>query len=309
MASKIVARRWKSSMFVVSAYRVHKEDILDGVANLGKGLEGSGEVEPQETFFFKPAAISPAETRAAAETFLDHVMGTVEHRAAVLIGADHAKLGKADIEALRRIAKTKTADELRRQYVRQRDAFVNLYDELLARRAGFESNVETEAVLLVFQVRRAVDGLAALFDAGETFAGVTVDVSAYGKALEPNLLKLESILHQVNFDTRTTQGRLRIKDLAIEAHDVAFSAGARCLEAVFRLAGMPELADRVRPSERRPGRREDEVIGEEGEGPPAPGFEALGIDEPPLPDDSDSQPEEPADPAPAPEGEEPQGDG
>jgi hypothetical protein len=49
----------------------------------------------------------------------------------------------------------------------------------------------------------------------------------------------------------------------ISTYDERFSRVATCLAGLFRMAGHPDLADRVRPSSRRSGQTEDEA-------PPAP---------------------------------------
>lgn len=316
MASVIVAKKWKATLFVVSAYRVHKEAILDGIVWLGRDPEGSGVAAGVGlSFFFPPAARSPEEMRAAVGVFLDHVFDTLEHRAYVLIDADHAKLREVDTEFLTRIERTRIARELRDQYIRQRNAFVNLFDEHLALLVGFEVVTETDPVMLMFQVRRVVDCLmGGRVSLGETFAGVEIDPAPYGRALEPKLKKLESNVHQVNYDEHTTQGQLRLKNLAMEALDELYGPAVRLLEAAFLLAGMPELAELVKPPRRRAGRRGEELLAEEVEGSEAemetPDFSLLGIDEPLLPGEADTSSEEPGgEPGEAPEGEDPRSDG
>lgn len=286
MASAAAARRWKHALFVVSAYRVHKEALLDGIARLGRNRKRLGEGGPVPTFFFHPANRSPEETRAAAEVFLDHVMDNLEHLGNVVIDADHAKLQEADTESLRRLEKTKIAWMLRDRYIRQRNAFVNLYDEDLARLAGFEKVTGRDPAGLMFQVRRVVNRLkGGRVSLRESFGGLKVDAAPYGRALEPLLRELEAAVLQVGYDARTTEGRLQLKMLAFEAFDEVFAPAARLLEAAFRLAGMPELAELVKPVERR--RREGGPLAEQDAGPEAaldaPDFALLGLEEPALP--------------------------
>lgn len=102
-------------------------------------------------------------------------------------------------------------------------------------------------------------------------------------------------MKDLNNGIRETQGTILAKNEAIKVYDKVFTPGARSLEAAFRLAGMTDLADRVKPSTRRPGRLADEVAseseGQEGQGQAgeeqesegqkggAPSVESLGIEE------------------------------
>ena len=58
-------------------------------------------------------------------------------------------------------------------------------------------------------------------------------------------------------EVREAQGTLADKNTAIAAYDIAFSRASKVLEALFLLAGETALADRVRPSARRPGQTEE----------------------------------------------------
>ncbi len=266
-------------MFVISAYRVHKQAILDGIARLGRTPDGSG--DPLANLILLPAGRSAEETKAAAEIFLDHVIDNLEHRLRVLVDVDHAKLHEADKESLTREHQTWIAWQLRDQYMRQRNAFVSLYGEELARQVGFETVTEREPAGIMFQVRRAVEGLIdGRVDPGEPVAGIRVDPAPYGRALLPKLRELEAAVRQVDLDDHSTAGRLRLKNLATEKHDEVYGPAATLLVAAFQLAGLPELAEWVKPVERR--RPGDRPLAD-AEDPDAPDFSLLGIEEPLLP--------------------------
>ncbi len=74
-------------------------------------------------------------------------------------------------------------------------------------------------------------------------------------------------LHLVQADLRRLRSELNAsrkdKNRAIDAHKEIFLWVARAAESYFNLAGEHELAARIRPSARRPGRRAVEVAGDQ----------------------------------------------
>ncbi len=95
-------------------------------------------------------------------------------------------------------------------------------------------------------------------------------------------------LHQVQADLRRvaaeTNASRKEKNRALEAHKETFLWVAQGAESLFHLAGEHELAERIRPSVRRPGRRAVEVAeGKEGESEdgasPAEGAQVEGSSE------------------------------
>lgn len=92
-------------------------------------------------------------------------------------------------------------------------------------------------------------------------------------------------LHQVQGDLRRvaaeTNASRKEKNRAVEAHKETFLWVSRSAESLFHLAGEHELAERIRPSTRRPGRRAVDVAkGKEGDAEagtsPAEGAQAEG---------------------------------
>ncbi|HEX9732954.1 MAG TPA: hypothetical protein VGG06_13330 [Thermoanaerobaculia bacterium] len=78
--------------------------------------------------------------------------------------------------------------------------------------------------------------------------------------------KLQATLDQIDETQRDLDAAIIEKDRLKAEHGEVFVYTARDFESKCRLAGMRELAAKVRPSERQPGRREVE----EGENPPPP---------------------------------------
>ena len=295
MPSRIVGSKWKSCMFVVSAYKVHRDPVLTGVAEISRrdplpaapppDQEGEAPAVPTAapSFFFQPETTSIEEAKERVAWFLDSVVDAMEHRAVAMVEADEASLMEKDEDSVVREDRDRVASELRGQYVRQRDALIKLHDERVARMAGFEANVEQEPDRLILQVRRAINRLKSgevVFE--KSFAGIRIDAVEYGKELEPRLEKLEALMRGLDVEVRETQGMIQAKTDAIKAHDLLFTPGAQCIEAAFKMAGMPELAKKVKPSARRNGRLVEEVEAEEA-GREVDNFAYLGVPEPTVP--------------------------
>lgn len=67
--------------------------------------------------------------------------------------------------------------------------------------------------------------------------------------------ELASVLVEVNEAEKQADVTRQAKNEAIAAYDRKFLRVARLAEALFHFAGLHELAERARPSTRRPGRR------------------------------------------------------
>lgn len=83
---------------------------------------------------------------------------------------------------------------------------------------------------------------------------VRVDRKGLGDELAEGLPALTAALKDVDRERREAEGTLAAKATAMEGYDAAFRRGAGALTAMFRAAGMDDLAAKVRPSGRQPGR-------------------------------------------------------
>ena len=106
--------------------------------------------------------------------------------------------------------------------------------------------------------RKVHDALASLrlpaadLDADNDEVGTFSKETALRK-LEERLMRLERALADVAREGREAEATQVQKDKAIAAYDRTFSLSAGLLEVLLRFAGEGALADKVRPSTRRPG--------------------------------------------------------
>src|SRR4029079_1607714 len=95
--------------------------------------------------------------------------------------------------------------------------------------------------------------------------GVKWDPAETIAKLETLRTELKSHLKDVAREVHQAQATLRAKVDAIAAYDEQFSRVATFLVGLFRLAGETALAERVRPSSRRPGQTEADASGGSGD--------------------------------------------
>ncbi len=85
--------------------------------------------------------------------------------------------------------------------------------------------------------------------------GVTVDFAELANDLEPPMEELGAVLQELDRTRKEAQGTGAVKQEAVKEFDRMFLWVARALASYFHLAGLHELAELIRPSVRRQGRR------------------------------------------------------
>ena len=85
--------------------------------------------------------------------------------------------------------------------------------------------------------------------------GVALDPPTMAAQLGSGADELDGVLVEVNKAEKQADVTRPAKNEAIDAYDDKFLLVARVAESLFHFAGLHGLAERVRPSTRRPGRR------------------------------------------------------
>ncbi len=92
--------------------------------------------------------------------------------------------------------------------------------------------------------------------------GIELDPRAVATRLTADADELDGVLVDVNEAEKQADATREAKNAAISGYDRRFLRIARVAESIFHYVGMHELATRVRPSTRRPGRRLADEHGE-----------------------------------------------
>jgi len=180
----------------------------------------------------------------------------------------------AALEAARKVRDEK-AQFLSQQIQGLRQACAGLIINLSVQQLGFDQRTPQDPVPLVTQAERVSEHLRSpeAIDAQRLFPDDPFDPKAYAAAVEKSAGELRTALDDVAAARRVAEKALLEKRAVTEEYDNLFLHGARTFESYCRLAGKKELADRVRPSETRPGETEEEppeVSDPAGEAPPEP---------------------------------------
>jgi hypothetical protein len=122
--------------------------------------------------------------------------------------------------------------------------------------AGLEGPTAREPEALLAQIDLIVDRLQEPeAEIGPPdLPGFAMSPETFLAALGPDHEELRTVVDGLNDENRKSNHTLIAKDEASDEYDRLFNAIAGALQAFYVLAGMDELARRVRPSSRRRGR-------------------------------------------------------
>ena len=238
MASKMVTDRQKSSASVVQA-ATQQGEVL-GAALAQRSLAESG-------------------VALDVSGLLNFLATTLETSVTTLINADEAHERELADDPGARDARDEAARSLYDDVVSARAMLTAVYGDAVVDSLGFFGSTSRDPVVLARQGRSVVSRLRSGSLPTPRSALVTLDTAALASQLDAKVTTLEERLADVAREGREAQLTLTEKQRALAEHDVVFSGVATTLTGLFTLAGLPELAARVRPSRRHAGRTEEEV--------------------------------------------------
>ena len=176
--------------------------------------------------------------------------------------ADSAHEAEISDDAQPRAERDDAEGELRETTVEFRNAISAKYGDVGLRTLGIYDAPPSNTLPLLKYGR---DFHASLIDAGRVLTssarrGVQVDRAQMAAELLPAVTRLDLALQAVTREASELNVSQTAKDRAIEENDRAFAAVAKATEGLLMLADRKDLADRVRPSRRRPGVVEAEEL-------------------------------------------------
>lgn len=229
MASKRVTDRQAAGREVLAAVAVHG---AEATARLAAEVGGAA------------AGVGAAQAQLARR---------LEGLLAALVAADERHLDAAARLAGARRRRDEAARRLGRLLVAVRRLAAGIYGEGADGLLGWRGRVAQRPRPMLGQARRAVARLLdpAAARPARRFARVSVAEGEWVERLEPAIAELSAALDAVETARRRAESTLLAKVAALAAYDLAFARLVRWVEALFGLAGLPDLAVRVRPGRRR----------------------------------------------------------
>jgi hypothetical protein len=163
--------------------------------------------------------------------------------------ADHAA-ELADDDPLREerdLAQRELIDAL----LNARAMITGAYGASFAKRVGLTDALPERPDLLQTQARNAVSLLRRTKKPGVAFAQSKVELGSVADAIEPKSDRLKDLLSSLKREQREAEKTLVARDQAAERWDGVVSLAGAVMEQLARVAGEHEIADRVKPTERR----------------------------------------------------------
>ena len=231
--SKLVTNRQKSATALASMLQANTEGLQRALAAKFSGYLAPGEVFPSISLLMTLAQRHmDASIQQATEADRVH---------ALELGDDGPILQQRDEQSA----------ALYRGIISFREALGGVFGAEVLPRFGLKGNTPQDPVVLLEYVQNVI----ALVRKGPLplpkEEGISYDPSRRLDALEEAHGALSASLREVAKEKREAQETLTNRDRAVDAYDTAYSQAANFLVGIFSLAGLSELAERVRPTARR----------------------------------------------------------
>lgn len=255
-----IASRKKSFGVVHAALTIHSDEAVSVLGQRRVAPVTADQPAAEE------AALRNVEDRSYQEIFA-HLADELATAKEDMITANTAHLHQLALIVDLKGRRDTQADTLLDRFLKARHTFETLYgSEQRFPVLAISGDTPTEPTGLIVQVRDSVSFLEdpTVKAPAHDLPGIALDPPTIAGQLSADADALDSTLVEVNEAEKRADGTRQAKNEAISAYDRKFLRVARLAESLFHFAGMHELAERVRPSTRRPGRRLVDVNGETG---------------------------------------------
>ncbi len=245
----------QSATKVETEIETHTEEVATGLdEDFATATAGWGEGQPKPDFRTQLKALKAklGDSREKLSAAEEHTIGLV--RQGVELRVERSELVEGlyeDFSSMRR-----TVEEL---YRGKGKGNANVF--VIAGIQGPTSQVPTKLLRQVDLAIRHLRQPDLEFPAAR-FDGTRLEPSQLLQVLEPYSVSMHDVQGALGKVASELNASRKEKNRAMASHKITFKWVARTAESLFELAGEHELAERIRPSARRPGRRAVEVANE-----------------------------------------------
>lgn len=251
MASLLVISRQKSADSVIAVGDAHAEAAGEALVALVKPKLKKGEAAP---------------AFASVMTLACEMLGVARDR---MVAKDEAHEAELSDDLPVRQQRDKVSAALYSQLVELRETLTGMFGGATASSILPGSTPGDDSLVLARFAGEVAANLTRTPLPTSRIKGAKLDAAEVAASLREQRAALEQTYKDLQREVREAQATLSAKTAAIAAYDEAFAGTATMLTGMLRLAGMPDLAAKVRPSVRRAGQTAEEAgdPAEEG-GPP-----------------------------------------
>lgn len=249
MAARMVVQRERSATSVRSALDAFSERVGAKLTALTASQVGEGEKAPDWAYSMRLLGRALAQGAEAMRK------------------ADDAHEQELADDAAPRDARDVAVTKLYDAVVALREVATGLYTSKVLPSLGLVGSTPRDPVLLVRYAENVVDKLGKVALPASRVANAAIDTAGVGCSLQGLVDELSAAVADVGREEREAQLTLSTKRAAIAAHDTLFGGVATVTEGLLRLVSENDLAEKVRPSARRPGVT---VENEDGDEPVTP---------------------------------------
>lgn len=237
----MVNDRYRSALLVANLAEVNAERVGARLA----AVFGPA-AEPD-----KPAPDWPHIMRMVARTLMA--------QASKLVEADRALIEEVADDHDPRERRERARSALFQRLGSLRAMTRGIYGESALGRIGLTGNTPIEPIALHRQGKQVLENLDVLATLTPVVAGGALNITTVREDLTAQLGALGQAIDDLALEARKREVAQIRKNEVMAEFDAQFSYGAHMLESLFGWAGEPEMAARVRPSSRQPGRLDQPV--------------------------------------------------
>ena len=233
MRTKQVVDRQKEAQAVLAAGRTHGTELVTLLSERQGPLLKRGEKLPDYGLQ------------------IELLMRQLEQSTAHLVQTDDAYQRELlDDEGPRR-ERDEATEGLAVYLIELREVITGLYGAQVLLPAGFSQQTPRDSVLLSRFASQVQSALGAVTLPAPRVKGAQVDIKATVAELDKRRARLDSALAAVARETREAQAAMSLRNDAQDQFDDVYTQVSTVLSGLLRLAGKPDLADRVRPTTAR----------------------------------------------------------